>query len=125
MRSHAKGAKARADKYFSLIVRSRGRCERCGTTDYSRLQCAHIVSRRYSATRCDETNAWCLCAGEHMELTLDPYKHVQVAIQTRGEDGYAALRQKALSGVRPDWDEVAADLAQRWKAIQNAAEFEG
>ena len=116
MKSHAKGPKARADRYFSLIVRARGRCEKCGRAE--NLQCAHIFSRRYSATRCDEANAWCLCAAGHMELTLNPHKHDAFAIETLGEDGYAELRRKALSGIRPDWEEVAADLAAKWRAIQ-------
>lgn len=118
--SKGKGPKAKADRLFSLIVRSRGACERCGSADYSRLQCAHIVSRRYSATRCDEQNAWALDAKCHMELTLDPYKHVAFAVETRGEDGYADLRAKALAGTnsKVDWVEVAARLAARWKEIE-------
>ncbi len=121
MRSHAKGAKARADKYFSLIVRSRGRCERCGSTDYSRLQCAHIVSRRFSATRCDEINAAALCGACHLRLTNEPYEHVAFAIGRLGEAAYAELRARALAGGKQDWETVADELRDRWNQIKGTA----
>jgi hypothetical protein len=105
--TYGRGAKAKATKLHSLLVRSRGMCQRCGERDYSKLQCAHIVSRRFSATRTDENNAWCLCARCHMHLTTWPNEHVAFAWATHGEDGYAALREKALSNLRPwkpaDW----------------------
>lgn len=102
--TYGKGAKGRATRLHALIVRSRGRCERCGST--SSLQCAHIIGRSYSWTRTDESNAWCLCAGCHLQLTNDPFLHVQFAIKTRGEDGYELLRVKARDGVarKFDWD---------------------
>lgn len=95
---YGSGDKGRATRLHSLIVRARGACERCGSTEG--LQCAHIVSRRYAATRTDLDNAWCLCARDHWALTADPFAHVTFAIQTRGEDGYAALRNKALAGIQ-------------------------
>lgn len=100
-----RGAKGKATVLHSQIVRSRGRCERCGVSNGT-LQCAHIVGRSWSWTRTDEHNAWCLCAKCHFFLTGNPFDHVQFAIQTRGEDGYAALRRKALEGVNRkfDWD---------------------
>ena len=117
MKTHAKGPKARADRFFSLIIRARGRCEKCGRTE--NLQCAHIFSRRYSTTRCDEANAWCLCAGCHMTLTGDPLAHVEFAFATIGEPAYRELRARALAGAhtKVDWAEVAATLAARWKEL--------
>lgn len=107
------GAKGKATKLHSQIVRARGACERCGST--SSLQCAHIVGRMFSWTRTDENNAWCLCGTCHHYLSHNPFEHVQFAHKTHGEDGYAALRQKAYDGVNRkfDWD---AELA-RLKAI--------
>lgn len=90
--------KRRATALHAQLVRARGRCERCGKTN-GQLQCAHIVSRRYAATRTDENAAWCLCAGCHRFLTENPFEHVLFASRTHGEDGYAALRQKAYGGV--------------------------
>jgi len=51
------------DKLFSEIVRSKGRCEKCGKT--TTLQCAHIYSRKNKWLRWDTENALCLCAGHH------------------------------------------------------------
>lgn len=93
-----KGAKAKATRLHAELVRSRGRCERCGKSD-GRLECAHVVSRRYAATRTDENGAWCLCSYCHRYLTENPYEHVQFAYQTLGEDGYKALLDKAYATV--------------------------
>jgi hypothetical protein len=105
---YARGMKGKADRLFSQLIRSRGACERCGSTQ--NLQTAHIVSRRYSATRCDPMNAFCSCARCHLELTGDPYAHVLWANLYLGEDGYTAMRQKALDGRRPDWAAVVDEL---------------
>lgn len=115
--AQAKGQKSKCDALFSKIVRARGKCERCGRLSGTE-QCAHIVSRRYSNTRCDEQNAWCLCARCHLELTGDPYAHVEFAIQTRGEDGYRELRERALSTEKADWGLVLVRLQTRWAQIE-------
>lgn len=102
MRAVAKGKaiKAKATRLHAELVRSRGRCERCGKTSAeAQLQCAHIFSRNYSFTRTDENNAWCLCAACHRHLTINPYEHVKFAIETKGQAGFEALRDKAYSGV--------------------------
>lgn len=111
---YGKGSKAKATRLHSLVVRARGRCERCGST--SSLQAAHIVSRRYSATRTDERNAWCLCASCHFFLGNNPFDHVVFAHQTIGEAVYRELREKALSNPRPwkqaDWDAECVRLSE-------------
>lgn len=108
--SKAKGAKAKADRLFSLIIRSRGYCENCGTTQ--NLQTAHIYSRRYSHTRCDPENAVCLCAGCHRYFTDRPVEfsswlhgHVGVARLTR-------IREKSLLRSKVDWSEVVVELEE-------------
>lgn len=116
--SRVKGAKGRADKYFSLIIRNRGLCARCGESDYSKLQCAHVVSRRFSATRCDELNAACLCAKCHMYLTGEPYEHVAFCTWYLGAELYAELRARALAGAKVDWVLKAAELRDRWNEIE-------
>jgi hypothetical protein len=68
----SKGDKAKADKIFSLAIRSIGYCEACKRRE--NLQCAHIMSRRYSKVRCDTRNAFCLCAGCHIYYTQNPYE---------------------------------------------------
>lgn len=98
MSIYGKGPRGKATEKHAELVHTRGRCERCGKTD-CRLECAHIVSRRYAATRTDEGNAWCLCSYCHRYLTENPYEHVQFAVATLGEDGYKALLDKAYATV--------------------------
>lgn len=110
---YGKGAKAKATRLHSELVRSRGRCERCGRTDKA-LQCAHIIGRRYSATRTDERNAWALCAGCHMRLTEHPDEHMQFVAQTIGMDAFHEMKTRALAGVKANdafWQAEAARLA--------------
>ena len=59
-------AKRECDRLFSLIVRSRGVCLRCGTTDSTVLQCCHWVSRAYHGTRFEEWACWCGCKSCHV-----------------------------------------------------------
>ena len=63
--------KQRKDRAFSLRIRARdGRCLACGTT--VNLQCAHIVSAVYPATRWNEDNAITLCRADHKKFTEWP-----------------------------------------------------
>lgn len=110
------GPKGKATRLHAEIVRARGRCERCGSVD--RLQCAHIVSRRYNATRTDLANAWCLCARCHLALTHDPLAHVEFAIATLGEHGYRQLRDRAHAGARIDWQAEADRLTEHARAAR-------
>lgn len=105
------GSKGKATVLHSKIVRARadGRCERCGRSDRA-LECAHIVGRRFAATRTDEHNAWALCHGCHSYLTENPFEHVLLAIRTLGDDGYRALLAKAYAGSKMKWDVELARL---------------
>lgn len=105
------GPKGKATELHSKIVRARGNgiCDKCYRADRD-LQCAHIVGRRYSATRTDLANAWALCAGCHRRLTEHPDEHVAFAIQTHGIEGYELLRIKAYQGARMDWVAEVARL---------------
>lgn len=105
---YGKGDKGRATKLHAELVRARGACERCGATDS--LECAHIVSRRFSHTRCRLDNAWCLCARCHFALTADPLAHVEFAFATVGEAHYRTLREIALRRTKVDWAAVLEEL---------------
>lgn len=94
--AYGKGDQGRATRLHSLIVRARGRCERCGST--SNLQCAHIIKRRFSATRCDVANAWCLCASCHFRLETHPDEHMAFVAQTIGMERFDELKVRALAG---------------------------
>lgn len=114
MIARAKGHKGKADALFSKIIRLPGVCLRCGST--ANLQCAHIISRRYSATRCDTRNAWCLCAGCHRRLTDWPREHSQFITQTIGSEVYDELKLKAETVTKVDW---AAEY-ERLKAVASS-----
>lgn len=98
--SYGKGPKGKATRLHSLVVRTRGRCERCDQTDYSKLQCAHIIPRRYAATRTDEQAAWCLCAACHMRLTENPDEHMALVAETIGMERFYELKARAERGVK-------------------------
>lgn len=95
----AASLKKKATTLHSMVVRARAgyRCEFCGTTE-ARMECAHIIPRRYTATRCDPQAAWCLCSAHHRFLTENPHEHVAFAVKTRGEAGYRELIDKAYAG---------------------------
>lgn len=96
---YGKGPRAKATKLHSLVVRARGACERCGRSP-ERLECAHIIGRRYAAVRTDETNAWCLCSGCHRRLTEHPDEHMAFVAQTIGMEAFTLLKERALVGVK-------------------------
>ena len=95
---YGKGLRGKATKLHAELVRSRGRCERCGSS--ATLQCAHIVPRRYAATRVDPVNAWCLCAGCHLRTTEWASEHMALIERTIGMAAYDELRQRAEQGVK-------------------------
>ena len=117
MSIYGKGAKGKATKLHSKIVRTRGVCERCGETEYAKLQACHIISRTYSATRTLDENLWCLCATCHARLTKWPREHSHFITETIGSERYEVLRRKAETVTKMDWDaeyerlkKVAKDL---------------
>jgi hypothetical protein len=121
--TYGKGAKGKADRLLSLVVRSRGVCQACGETDYSKLQCAHIVPRTFSATRTDEANCFALCARDHRRFTDNPFEWVSFVERTIGRPEYDRLMLKAREGVgiKVDWDAEAERLAGVWKTLEAAA----
>jgi hypothetical protein len=118
--TYGKGAKGKADRLTSLLARSRGRCESCGDTTYEKLQCAHVVPRTFSATRCDLSNVLALCWSCHRRFTDDPFAWVSFVHSYLGEVEYQRLRDKARTGVgvKVDWEAVAADLAEQWGRVE-------
>lgn len=91
--TYGKGARGRATRLHSQLVRSRGRCENCGGTTH--LQTAHIIGRRYAATRTDELNAFCLDAKCHMRFTEHPDEWMEFIDRTIGRAEYDRLKAKA------------------------------
>jgi len=95
---YGKGLRGKATRLHAEIVRARGSCQNCNSTDS--LQCAHIVSRGYAATRCDLDNAFCLCAKCHMYFTKWPIEFRDFVISAVGQKLYDELKLKAEQGVK-------------------------
>jgi 5-methylcytosine-specific restriction endonuclease McrA len=55
-----------ADNLFGQIIRSFGKCQRCGSSDGT-LQCAHFIGRSCIILRWDANNCLCLCHRCHNE----------------------------------------------------------
>ena len=117
-RASAKTAKNKATALHSKIVRARGRCEACQGSEP--LQCAHIVSRRFSATRTRLDNAFCLCAGCHMRFTEWPLEFAQFTIGRIGQKHYEELRYSAYNGTAPDWHKEVERLSAIWADIEDS-----
>jgi hypothetical protein len=97
-------AKDKCDSIFSKLVTSRGVCVHCGTTDIYRLQCAHIIPRRYSAVRTNLTNALCLCYKCHYFYTNNPAEFLRFVFTVITETTYDELWQQARTPTKMDWE---------------------
>lgn len=88
-------AKHHADWMMADHVKaSEGCCRRCGTTQD--LQAAHVMSRRYMATRWDRANIMALCRTHHYMFTEHPLKWEQWCRDV--DVPWDELRVKALTG---------------------------
>lgn len=106
----------RCDQTFSLFVRKRDRvCMNCGTTH--RLQCAHIVSRRYLSTRWNPRNAVALCAGCHVFYTHRPIEW-RVWVDRAFQPGYMQYMEHLALKIAEniDYASVLEDLRRRLEA---------
>jgi len=111
--------KAECDRLFSLIIRSRGRCE-CEGTHVGNLQCMHGFSRRYLGTRWDERNAFCGCARHHMVFTHDPIRWDLWMLDRLGLELYSELRERALSTDKTDLVATYDSLVLRAREMELA-----
>lgn len=116
---YGKGPKGKATRLHSLVVRSRGRCECCGGTNV--LQAAHIIPRRFAATRTDETAAWCLCASCHFKTTEHADLHMDLVVQTIGMDRFYELKARAEAGVKTNDSFWLAECSRLAALLKEAA----
>jgi hypothetical protein len=111
------GDKGKATRLHSKIIRMKGFCEICGADDPRRLQCAHIISRQYDATRVDLRNCLCLCARCHLRQSHFSPVDVSVAwIDKYSIELYNELVELANSKEAPDWEvqvNFLSDVLQR------------
>lgn len=116
---YGKGPRGKATRLHAQIVRMRGACENVRTATHSdKLECAHIVSRRYASTRTDLDNALCLCSACHRHFTEWPLEFASFVIDRIGQDAYNSLRRKAQEIKKVDWVEEAARLSELWKQVE-------
>lgn len=92
-----KGNQGLCDILAGRIVRSRGRCQypNCPRTD---VVWAHIIRRRYSATRCLEDAALALCPTHHDRVDNWAHEMLLVVNATIGGQRYYELQQIAEAG---------------------------
>lgn len=105
-------AKQELDRLVGAMVRASGPCAAIGDGHPCRgpLQWAHIVSRRYLATRWLLENSMPLCSGHHRWYTLAPLEWEVFVVSKIGATRYESLKQQALSGKRPDYAALLARL---------------
>jgi len=114
--SYGRGPKGVATRLHAQLVRARGRCEYCDST--ANLQCAHIISRRYSRTRTDLANAFCLCAKCHAHFTDHPVDFGVFAVSKIGRDAYDDLYRRAHGDGKVDWDAEVERLRAILKGVE-------
>ena len=121
----AKGDKARSDTLYSLIIRSEGKCLRCGVPcecpDAPKkhirgcpLTTSHIVGRRYSATRTDLDNSQALCFACHYYFENWPKEFSRWITETIGIEKYEALKSKAETVTKMNWTDELERLQKVW-----------
>ena len=101
------------DRRFAVAVKERDgwACRACGSIHS--IQCAHLVSRRYHATRWSMSNAVALCARCHMKYTYDPLAWDDWVADRFGDAIYAELRRVARQGVsHVDYEDVLKSLPE-------------
>lgn len=111
------GAPGKADWLFSRIVRSRGRCEYPGCDSTGPFDTAHLIGRRYSATRCHEENAISACRTHHQLIDAWWDEKKKVIEATIGIERYEELKIIAQAGPPPPqrtfWPGEVARLLER------------
>lgn len=98
------------DDLFSLVVRLRDRNECRLCTGKYRIQSAHLISRRYLATRWTTENAWALCWPCHVRYTFDPLGWDALCEAALGPVDWAQMKAAAQERVRPDYVRLAVAL---------------
>lgn len=121
-----KTLKNKADRLWGLIIRSEGVCRRCGKQPPEvSLQAAHILSRRYTATRWDLRNGLPLCMGDHHWGHNYPLEWEVFVNEQIGEALHQELKDLALGYTgrisRVNYEEIVASLQARWNEIEEAA----
>jgi hypothetical protein len=99
-----------ADALFSQYIRQRDgwACRVCGSAQ--RIQCGHVISRRYHAIRFNPANAVALCSRCHMKYTRNPLAW-EAWVEERFPGRLGMLKAQALAAhEHPDFDALCESL---------------
>jgi len=113
---YGNGPKGKATKLHAAVVRARGACEGCGST--VNLQCCHILTRAFNATRTDLENAICGCASCHARWTANPLLFGDFVRERYGVEHLERVQAKAYAGVNGKFGDAF------WKAEAERLEAE-
>jgi len=109
-----KSLKKEADELWSKIIRSYGKCEKCGSA--GPLNAAHIYSRRFIATRHLLENGLSLCVGCHRWGHDKPLDFARWVEQYIGGDIVNELSQKAHKiTLKHDFEPTVIYLREIWE----------
>ena len=81
------------DLAWSELIRSRGKCQKCGKTET--LQACHIFSRNQRTVRWNPLNGLCLCAGCHFHSHQNPILFTQFVEKLLGDIRFNLLLKRA------------------------------
>lgn len=111
-RSTPSNLKRNCDDRMRSYIRARGQCQRCGNVQ-GPFECAHIIRRRYSWTRTDERNAWCLCHDCHGLVDTYVSEFNVLVGATIGWELFRELEERSMRREKFDWNREL----DRWKAL--------
>lgn len=105
------------DKICSEIIRSKGRCQRCGKRQ--NLQTAHIFGRTYHNTRWALENLLCLCPDCHINFAhKQPILFAEWVKKHLGKEKYDTLKESHYQVTKYTID----DLLTKYKILTEILE---
>jgi hypothetical protein len=116
-------AQAKADKWFSLYIRTRdsvngiAKCCTCGRY-VSEFDCGHFLSRRFEATRYDERNAHAQCLKCNRFENGNQFAHGEFIDQKYGKGTSQSLLMKSrmvCKRTQQDYEFIAQEFKSKMK----------
>jgi hypothetical protein len=114
-------AQAKADKYFSLYIRTRdsvngiAKCCTCGRY-VSEFDAGHFISRRFEATRYDERNAHAQCLKCNRFENGNQFAHAQFIDEKYGKGTSESLLMKSrmvCKRTQQDYEFIAQEFKSK------------
>ena len=114
-------AQAKADRYFSLYIRTRdsvngiAKCCTCGRY-VSEFDCGHFLSRRFEATRYDERNAHAQCLKCNRFENGNQFAHAQFIDEKYGKGTSESLLMKSrmvCKRTQQDYEFIAQEFKSK------------